>query len=33
MALHSKEELKPEKYEFGPLPMPAVAKPGMTKFA
>ncbi|MBI1915558.1 MAG: Gfo/Idh/MocA family oxidoreductase [Planctomycetes bacterium] len=33
MALHSKEELKPEKYEFGPLPMPAVAKPGVTKFA
>jgi predicted dehydrogenase len=32
MALNSKEDLSPPKYEFGPLPMPPVALPGMTKF-
>jgi hypothetical protein len=33
MALNSKEDLRPPKYEFGPLPVPPVAKPGVTKFA
>jgi predicted dehydrogenase len=33
MALNSKENLRPPKYEFGPLPVPPVAKPGITKFA
>jgi myo-inositol 2-dehydrogenase/D-chiro-inositol 1-dehydrogenase len=33
MALHSKEDLRPPKYEFGPLPTPPVAMPGVTKFA
>jgi predicted dehydrogenase len=33
MALHSKEDLRPSKYEFGSLPVPPVAKPGITKFA
>jgi predicted dehydrogenase len=32
LALNSKEDLTPPKYEFGPLPMPAVAQPGVTKF-
>jgi predicted dehydrogenase len=32
MALNSKEKLGPEKYEFGPLAMPEVARPGVTKF-
>jgi predicted dehydrogenase len=32
MALHSKEDLRPPKYEFGPLPVPPVAMPGVTKF-
>jgi predicted dehydrogenase len=32
MALNSKEDLSPAKYEFGELPMPAVAQPGKTKF-
>jgi predicted dehydrogenase len=32
-ALHSKEALGPAKYEFGPLPTPAVALPGRTPFA
>jgi predicted dehydrogenase len=32
-ALNSKEDLTPAKYEFGPLPVPAVALPGKTKFA
>jgi predicted dehydrogenase len=32
MALNSKEDLTPAKYEFGPLPMPEVARPGVTKF-
>jgi predicted dehydrogenase len=30
-ALQSKESLMPEKLEFGPLPVPAVAMPGKTK--
>jgi myo-inositol 2-dehydrogenase/D-chiro-inositol 1-dehydrogenase len=30
--LNSKEDLTPPKYEFGPLPTPAVARPGVTKF-
>jgi predicted dehydrogenase len=32
-ALHSQEDLRPPKYEFGSLPVPPVAKPGVTKFA
>jgi predicted dehydrogenase len=32
MALHSKEDLTPPRYEFGSLPTPAVALPGVTKF-
>jgi predicted dehydrogenase len=32
MALNSKQDLRPPKYEFGPLPVPPVAKPGVTKF-
>jgi hypothetical protein len=32
MALNSKEDLTPAKYELGPLPMPEVARPGVTKF-
>lgn len=31
-ALNSKEDLSPGKYEFGPLEVPPVAKPGRTKF-
>jgi predicted dehydrogenase len=31
-ALNSKEDLTPPKYEFGPLPVAEVAKPGVTKF-
>ncbi len=31
-ALNSKEDLTPAKYEFGDLPVPPVAKPGVTKF-
>ncbi len=31
-ALNSKENLSPAKYEFGPLPTPVVARPGITKF-
>ncbi len=31
-AMNSKEDLTPPKYEFGPLPVPEVAKPGVTKF-
>jgi predicted dehydrogenase len=33
MAMNSKEDLSPAKYEFGPLPFPPVAKPGVTKFS
>jgi predicted dehydrogenase len=32
MALNSKQDLTPAKYEFGPMPTPEVAKPGVTKF-
>jgi hypothetical protein len=32
MVLNSKEDLTPPKYEFGSLPMPPVAMPGVTKF-
>ncbi len=32
MAMNSKEDLSPAKYEFGPLPTPEVARPGITKF-
>jgi predicted dehydrogenase len=32
-ALNSKEDLTPEKYEFGPLAVPPVAIPGKTRFA
>ena len=28
----SKEDLSPPKYEWGPLPEPPVAMPGITKF-
>jgi predicted dehydrogenase len=31
-ALESKEDLTPPAYEFGSLPVPPVARPGMTKF-
>jgi len=31
-AMESKEDLSPAKYEWGPLPMPEVARPGITKF-
>ncbi len=31
-AWNSKEDLTPPQYEFGPLPVPPVAKPGITKF-
>jgi predicted dehydrogenase len=31
-ALHSKEDLTPAKMEMGPLPVPSVAKPGVTPF-
>ena len=30
--LDSKEDLTPAKYEFGPMPVPPVAKPGLTQF-
>ena len=32
-ALNSKEDLSPPKYEFGPLPVAKVARPGVTKFS
>jgi len=32
MAMNSKEDLTPAKYEFGALPVPPVAMPGVTKF-
>jgi predicted dehydrogenase len=32
MVLNSKEDLTPAKYEFGPMPLPPVAKPGITKY-
>jgi myo-inositol 2-dehydrogenase / D-chiro-inositol 1-dehydrogenase len=31
-ALHSQESLMPERLEFGSLPVPPVARPGVTKF-
>jgi predicted dehydrogenase len=31
-AFHSKEDLTPPKYEWGPIETPAVAMPGITKF-
>ena len=33
MAWNSKQDLTPPSYEFGPLPMPPVATPGVTKFS
>ncbi len=32
-AMNSKEDLTPPKYEWGPIPTPSVAIPGVTKFA
>jgi hypothetical protein len=32
-ALNSKQDLTPPRYEFGPLSVPPVAMPGITKFA
>ncbi len=32
MVLNSKENLTPAKYEFGEMPVPAVPKPGVTKY-
>jgi predicted dehydrogenase len=32
MAMDSKEDLTPEKYEWGPILTPAIAVPGLTKF-
>jgi predicted dehydrogenase len=32
MALNSQEDLSPPKYDWGPLPTPTVAIPGVTKF-
>jgi myo-inositol 2-dehydrogenase/D-chiro-inositol 1-dehydrogenase len=32
MAMNSKEDLSPPKYEFGPLPVATIAKPGVTPF-
>jgi hypothetical protein len=31
-AMNSKEDLSPAKYEFGPLAVAPVARPGVTKF-
>lgn len=31
-AINSQEDLTPASYEFGPLPVPPVAKPGVTQF-
>lgn len=33
MALNSKQDLTPAKYEFGSLPVPPVAMPGITKYS
>jgi len=30
-AMNSKENLTPEKYEWGPIPTPSIARPGITK--
>jgi hypothetical protein len=32
MALGSKENLSPPKYDWGPMPEPPVAMPGLTPF-
>jgi hypothetical protein len=32
MAWNSKEKLGPTKYEWGPVPIPQVSVPGVTKF-
>jgi predicted dehydrogenase len=32
MAMASKEDLTPKAYAFGPMPVPPVARPGITKF-
>jgi hypothetical protein len=32
MAMNSKEDLTPARYEWGPLSVPTVAVPGQTKF-
>ena len=32
-AMNSKEDLSPAKYEWGNIPVPTVAMPGVTKFA
>jgi hypothetical protein len=32
MALNSREDLSPPRYEWSRLPTPAVAMPGMTRF-
>ncbi len=32
-ALNSREDLTPQSYEFGPLPVPPVARPGVTPFS
>jgi predicted dehydrogenase len=32
LALNSKQDLSPPRYEFGSLPVPSVAKPGVTPF-
>jgi len=32
MAWNSKEKLGPTKYEWGPVPVPQIAVPGVTKF-
>ena len=31
-ALNSKEDLTPAKYEWGPVPTPSAAVPGVTRF-
>jgi predicted dehydrogenase len=31
-AMNSKEDLTPAKYEWGPIPTPPIAKPGVTRF-
>jgi myo-inositol 2-dehydrogenase / D-chiro-inositol 1-dehydrogenase len=31
-AMNSKEDLTPEKYEWGSIPTPAIAMPGITQF-
>jgi len=31
-AMNSKEDLTPPRYEWGPLPEPPVAMPGVTRF-